>query len=195
MAGCPFPDQLEASKFQAETCNLPTRDRGQLLSIVAYVLYGVAGLCLLARLTARVSSLGGSGYGWDDFMAVLCFAPLTALTVAIYYSVRYGEGRDVWTLGIGSIMKFHMVSTKPSRHYFKGVLTVIVVLHCECDVCVRNLWHQDILGSILFTKLEREIRVPITLLDCSSSARCSSRRLRGRHYCSVSANNLAVDPI
>lgn len=129
MTGCPYPDQLEASKFQAETCDPPTRNRGQLLSIVTYVLFAIAGFCMLARLASRSSSLAGSGYGWDDFVAVLCFAPLTALTVATHFSVEYGEGRDIWTLEVEDVSRFHKVGTEPRRKYLGDVLTMTVVLY------------------------------------------------------------------
>lgn len=107
--GCSYSDQLEASRYQADTCDAPKRDRSQLVSIVAYVLFGIAAVCLLARLTARLPLLGGAGYGWDDFMALLCLAPLTGLTVAIYYSVKHGEGKEIWTRNVDDVVNFHKV--------------------------------------------------------------------------------------
>lgn len=107
--GCSYSDQLEASRYRADTCDAPKRDRSQLVSIVAYVLFGIAAVCLLARLTARLPLLGGAGYGWDDFMALLCLAPLTGLTVAIYYSVKHGEGKEIWTRNVDDVVNFHKV--------------------------------------------------------------------------------------
>lgn len=131
--GCSYSDQLEASRYRADTCDAPQRDRSQLVSIVAYVLFGIATVCLLARLTSRLPLLGGAGYGWDDFMALLCLAPLTGLTVAIYYSVKHGEGKEIWTRNVDDVVNFH------KWFYIASVLYVFVVFGTKISLVLLYL--------------------------------------------------------
>lgn len=108
-SGCSFADQLAAKKFQTSTCDTPVRNRGPLLAIVTYTLFGVAAVFTIGRCLSRWSQLDGSGYSWDDLVAVVCLAPLAVLTAAIYYAVHYGEGKDIWGLTASDVENVAMV--------------------------------------------------------------------------------------
>lgn len=109
---CPFSDQLASARFRAYQCATPARDRTQLLSIVAYVLFAVATIFTIARLVAR---LAGVGFGWDDFVAVASYAPLVGFFVAGYFTLQNGMGKEIWTLSLGDIVDF----TKVGRNTVK----------------------------------------------------------------------------
>ncbi|KXS96224.1 hypothetical protein AC578_9631 [Pseudocercospora eumusae] len=106
--GCSFADQLEAKKLQTSTCNVPVRDRGTLLTAVAYTLFGIAAVFTIFRCLSRWSKLDGAGFSWDDLVAVICLAPLTVMTAGDYFAIHYGKGRDIWGLTATDVEHFSM---------------------------------------------------------------------------------------
>lgn len=144
---CPFSDQLASSRFRAYRCATPTRDRTQLLSIVAYVLFAVTTIFTIARLVAR---LAGAGFGWDDFMAVASYAPLVGFFVAGYFTLQNGMGKEIWTLNLGDIVDF----TKVGRNVGKvngqadrnSVFTLPAFCTCLLSSAPRYRWSSSISG-------------------------------------------------
>ncbi|PPJ58358.1 hypothetical protein CBER1_04476 [Cercospora berteroae] len=127
---CPFSDQLASARFRAYRCATPARDRTQLLSIVAYVLFAVATSFTIARLVAR---LAGAGLGWDDFVAVASYAPLLGFFVAGYFTFQNGMGEEIWTLSLSDIVDF----TK--WFYIASVLYVLVIFSTKISLVLFYL--------------------------------------------------------
>lgn len=113
---CSFADRVAADRFQKVTCRASVRNRGPLLGIVAYVLFGVASVITVARVLARWSKIGGTGLAWDDLAAVICYAPLTLLTVAEYYAVHHGYGKDIGGLTAMDTKNVALVGILPRSH-------------------------------------------------------------------------------
>lgn len=65
---CPeLREALEGLKFQAMTCDYPTkRNLGPLAAGVAYTLFALTTFFLLARFLSRWPYLKGAGLKWDD---------------------------------------------------------------------------------------------------------------------------------
>ncbi|CAK1360879.1 unnamed protein product [Cercospora beticola] len=127
---CPFSDQLASSRFRAYRCATSTRDRSQLFSIVAYVLFAVATIFTIARLVAR---LAGAGFGWDDFVAVASYAPLVGFFVAGYFTLQSGMGKEIWTLSLRDIVDF----TK--WFYIASVLYVLIIFSTKISLVLFYL--------------------------------------------------------
>ncbi|KAM3423954.1 hypothetical protein BST61_g1347 [Cercospora zeina] len=127
---CPFSDQLASTRFRASRCDPPTRDKSQLLSIVAYVLFATATLFTIARVASRIA---GAGLGSDDLMAVASYAPLVGFFVAGYFTVQNGMGKDIWTLGLGNIVDFN------KWFYIASVLYVLVVFGTKISLVLFYL--------------------------------------------------------
>ncbi|KAF2207583.1 hypothetical protein CERZMDRAFT_119012 [Cercospora zeae-maydis SCOH1-5] len=127
---CSFSDQLASTRFRASRCDTPTRDRSQLLSVVAYVLFALATLFTLARLASRIV---GAGLGWDDFVAVTSYAPLVGFFVAGYFTLQNGMGKEIWTLRLGDIVDFN------KWFYIASVLYVLVVFGTKISLVLFYL--------------------------------------------------------
>lgn len=111
VSNCSFDDQLAAMKFQADTCGEPEHNRGILLSVVTYTFFGVCTIFTIARILSREPTLGGSGFGLDDYTAFFAYILLTAMTTGAWYTMHYGEGRYIYTLTADSVSLFLMVRT------------------------------------------------------------------------------------
>ncbi|SMR60331.1 unnamed protein product [Zymoseptoria tritici ST99CH_1E4] len=97
---CPFSDQFYYSGTRAKICKTPVKSRGATLSGVAYALFGLATISTIARLVARWTRVGGHGYWWDDYAAILAYPFLVALTASQALAVQGGTGRDIWGLDL-----------------------------------------------------------------------------------------------
>lgn len=118
LASCPFSDRLAAIKFKASTCNRPVRNAGSIEALF-YVLYTVATLFTIARIASRLRRLGGAGFGWDDFAAILSYIPLTGLAICDHYVVHAGGGTDIWGLSVQNVHDFAYASIAPAIQELK----------------------------------------------------------------------------
>lgn len=56
----------------------------------------------------------GAGFGWDDWVVLLCVLPMTGLIVTSYMEVDSGLGQDIYRLSIPMIKHCLMVSIAQS---------------------------------------------------------------------------------
>lgn len=87
-----------AQNVFAKVCNRPVRDRSVVTGATTYVLYGIAAIFTGARFLSRNSIFGGAGYGWDDWIAFICFFAGTAILAILVKVQENGFGRDLYTL-------------------------------------------------------------------------------------------------
>ncbi|CZT17814.1 uncharacterized protein RCC_03650 [Ramularia collo-cygni] len=108
IGGCPsLGDALAGLKFQALTCGYRTdRNIGPLTSGIAYVLFGLASLFMIARFLSRWPRLRGAGLSWDDGVVLMCYVPVVGVTVCCAMLQTFGAGKDMWTSDIHSVLHY-----------------------------------------------------------------------------------------
>ncbi|SMY28772.1 unnamed protein product [Zymoseptoria tritici ST99CH_1A5] len=102
-SGCSIADALVSQRVQAETCGFPVRDRSDTFRITQSVLFPLATLTVCLRMLSRSPMSGGAGFGWDDWVVLLCVLPMTGLIVTSYMEVDSGLGQDIYRLSIPMI--------------------------------------------------------------------------------------------
>ncbi|SMQ55452.1 unnamed protein product [Zymoseptoria tritici ST99CH_3D7] len=103
--GCKaWADVLSGLHYQADSCDSPTdRNKQPAVKKTGIALFVLSTLFIIARLASRWPRWGGAGFGRDDGLAVICWLPILALTIAGLISLNLGLGRDLWTLSVSNV--------------------------------------------------------------------------------------------
>lgn len=67
-------------------------------------MFTVATLFVIGRFLSRMPRLGGSGYSWDDWTVLFCYALLVPTDLSCEFEVQNGLGMDMYMLSIGQIV-------------------------------------------------------------------------------------------
>lgn len=85
-------------------------DRVVLFSATTYALFGLASVFTLGRVLARWRRFTGTRYASDDWTSILTFVCVVGVTVANYYQLSNGLGRDIYMLETQTVERFLLVS-------------------------------------------------------------------------------------
>ena len=83
-------DQLVGIRLQAEVCQYPTHHDAPPTETVAYILFSIATVFLVARFVSRWPGVNGAGYGWDDWILLVAYPVAIGMTVTAHYAALYG---------------------------------------------------------------------------------------------------------
>lgn len=103
-------DQLKAEEYQAQTCNYPVRDKGDVLRAVLWVFFVFATLFAIFRALSRMPQLGGTGFSWDDAILFSSYILAVILVAATEMQLANGAGKDEYTLTSDQIVTYTYVS-------------------------------------------------------------------------------------
>lgn len=105
-SSCGILDQLQTKKYSTETCQVPGRDRRDLVRIVAIV-FGILGLLAYGLRCFARFYIAAQQWGMSDWVitaAVIVMIPLQVLSIPL---ASHGLGLDMWNVptdGITSIL-------------------------------------------------------------------------------------------
>lgn len=93
---CPhLQDVLDWQTYYAfHVCNIEARDDGPPSFLVCWTLFGVASICVFARLLARSRWLEGPGFWWDDFLVIVLWVLEIEQAVCLTFVKENCGGRD-----------------------------------------------------------------------------------------------------
>ncbi|KAH7124642.1 hypothetical protein EDB81DRAFT_664425 [Dactylonectria macrodidyma] len=87
-------------------CDVPTRNKAPLFINITIIFGVLAGLSVAARIGSKIV-IPKSDFGLDDLFIVLTFScGIPSTVMNIHGNVRYGGGRDIWTIQFDNLTKF-----------------------------------------------------------------------------------------
>lgn len=109
-----------AERFSKDTCGATSRNESGITRQVAWALFGLAVVFVIARFIARPQKMKGSGYGSDDWTILICTLLLLVLNVLVQTMTNNGLGADNYTLSateITNMLRVREISYSSTEHY------------------------------------------------------------------------------
>ncbi|CZT14894.1 uncharacterized protein RCC_12259 [Ramularia collo-cygni] len=103
-ATCELSDYLGSQRSYAGTCDKQPRNRARHTRELCWSMFTIATIVIAGRFVARMRSLGGSGFGWDDYVAFMTYALLVPTDITSELEVRNGFGMDMYLLTMEQIL-------------------------------------------------------------------------------------------
>lgn len=101
LANCTMQDSLDASRVQADLCNLSDESRTQEVILYSGIVYSIAFLSVVLRIAGKAVA---KRLAWDDAMVVAALV-LTALPLGCVLDMALkGFGEHVWNLEDGTLL-------------------------------------------------------------------------------------------
>ncbi|KAF7189497.1 Satratoxin biosynthesis SC1 cluster protein 4 [Pseudocercospora fuligena] len=142
-SNCTTSEGLAAQKFEADTCNMPVRDRGGLSRRLCWAMFTIATLFVFGRFLSRMRSLGGSGFWFDDYAVAICYALLVPTDVSCEIEIQNGLGMDMFRLSVGQIVEI-------MRWFYIGELfynIIVMLTKVSLILLYLRIWTADSASS------------------------------------------------